>query len=196
MENPEAIHPTFLHGVYGPSTNGDQLPFDDSWYPCPFFNTSWYHQDEFGGREEAADHFTNSLWNETETYEREEQPSNGYGSWLREYNSVFGDCWGDNYVSLGNGVRNNEHDSGDMKNMECSNPSEDQGYDHYEDVENHPASDYDSWSCYDSWFHYGGEKDPDNNGGEEEAEATNSHHGLHGIEVCEGIFGYWPCLYR
>ncbi|XP_060668954.1 uncharacterized protein LOC132800064 [Ziziphus jujuba] len=194
----EAIHPTPFYENYDiPTTNVDQLPFDDSWYPCPFFNTSSYHQDEFCGREEEADHFTSSLWNENgdidETYEREEPPSNGYGSWLRECNSVFSDCWGDNYVSLGNGFHNNEHEGGDSRTLVVSNPSEEQG--RYEDTENHPASDYASWSCYDSLFHHGGEKDPSNDYGEE-AEATNSHHGLPGIEVFEGIFGYWPCLYR
>lgn len=186
MENPEEIHPTLFYGSFDTdATNGDQcLPSDGTWYRCTFF-------DELGGRE-GADQFASSPWNDNggteETCEREQLPySNGYGNWLREYNSVFGtDCWGGDHVSPDNEI-NNEY--GDEERF-------DGHFSSHEDTENHTtASDYDSWSCCDSWFPYREKKDPYDDSWVE-TEATTSGLGLHGIEVFEGIFGFWPCLYR
>ncbi|KAF3442053.1 hypothetical protein FNV43_RR15969 [Rhamnella rubrinervis] len=183
MENPEEIHPTLFHGSFNiDAADGDQyLPSDGTWYQRTFF-------DELCERE-GADHFASSPWNENgraeETCEREQLPySNGHGN--------FGDCWGGDHVSPGNEINGC---GGESKKMVGEEERFDGHFSSYEDTENHtPAIDYDSWSSCDSWFLNREEQDPYDDSGVE-AEATNSSLASH-IEVCEGIFGYWPCLYR
>lgn len=192
MENPEKILPILYDGGLDvTATNGDQyLPFDGRWYPCPFFK-------ELGGRDDD-DNFATSPWDENggteETYEREGLTyDNGNGNWLRECSSVFGDCWGCDFISPGNEIDHSDC-RGAWKTRNGEEERLDGHFSCHEDTENHTAGEYNSWSCCDSWFPNGEENDRYNDGGEE-AEATNGH-GLREIEVCEGIFGYWPCLYR
>uniref|UniRef100_A0A803R0E7 Uncharacterized protein n=1 Tax=Cannabis sativa TaxID=3483 RepID=A0A803R0E7_CANSA len=177
-------------------TDEDHIASEDSFYSCPFFNSSDYHQDELlhalipsSCREEAFS--ATNPWNENveteEVYEGEQQPPNScYGNWLSKYQSVFNGCWEENYGSVGN-----ENDNG-SENSEQANPNHQEQNNRHFTHQDEDGEYYNPWS--DSWLEYGFENDCSNYGGEEDNAAYSS--GLPEVGVCEGLFGYWPCLYR
>ncbi|CAB4284412.1 unnamed protein product [Prunus armeniaca] len=184
--------------------NDEHPPSDAIWYPCPFFNPISSQEGFLDGLTspscgtDEAD-FASSLWNENElaeeTYEGEELPYYGCGNWLREYESSFGQCWGDGYFYHGNGTHNNEGDS-ELKEIEGPRQSEQQHESHlrHEEVTQygHPSCDSNPW--YDLWLAFGGETET-YGWGEQETRITPSYN-VPDIGVCESLFGYWPCLYR
>lgn len=208
MNQGDVIQPSLPWGSYEYErvlTNGNHFPSDVTFYGCPFFNSSGYHQE--GSLQaiissspcmEEKPGFPTSPWNntlETESYDGERQPYEGCRNWLSNCNSVLNGCWEDKYGSLGNGSNNNS------ENMESSNACEEQcGNNSFtrrddEYAENYPAtSDYYPWPCCDSWFAYGQE----NVSLAYSEEETNVAYErvLRDAGVYEGIFGYWPCLYR
>ncbi|PON72802.1 hypothetical protein PanWU01x14_062710 [Parasponia andersonii] len=206
---PEVIQPTLFCGSYeyeaGPSpTNGDHLPSDGTFYGCPLLNVSGYHQEELlralipSSCREEEPAFASNPWNEaveTEAaYEGEQQPYYGYGNWLSQYNSVFNGCWEDNYGSVGNAIHNDENGN-DLEKTDSSNPTYQEQCDTRFTRQDEDEENYYTWSCCDTWLEYGGEKGFSNYCGEETTDLTYSR-GLSEIGVCEGLFGYWPCLYR
>lgn len=206
----KVIQPTLFCGCYeheaGPSlTNGDHLPSYGAFYSCPFFNASGYHEEGLlcalipSSCREEEPAFACNLWDEAvefqEAYEGEQQPYNGCGNWLSQYNSVFNGYWDGNYGSDGNGIDSNENGNV-LENTGCSNPSDQEQWGSHFACQDEDEENYYPWSCcYYTWLEYGGEKNLSACSWEETTNLTNSRD-MPEIGVCEGLFGYWPCLYR
>lgn len=136
--------------------------------------------------------FTRYLCQEA-AYDEQQLPSNGYENWLSNYGSGFGDCWGDNLFSSGYSNNGNEY-GGTLLRSKDSHQAEEQ-YDtdfSYEDAEIEPAAFeyspcYDTCSRYIEQLFYQYDK--------QEARLTCSF-SQDEMGFCEGILGYWPCLYH
>ncbi|KAL4340793.1 hypothetical protein GQ457_08G012380 [Hibiscus cannabinus] len=117
--------------------------------------------------------------------------------WLSEYDSCHGGYWGD-YLFQGRYGGDDDGCKDTMVNKEDYSQSEDQhpsstSYNH-EDGFNRLDCDYNLW-CYhqyceeeeedgDSYYNYG-----------EEQRTTNGYR-MDEMGLCDGIFGYFPCLLR
>lgn len=122
-------------------------------------------------------------------YEEQQPPSSSYGNWLSNYGSGFCDLF-----SYGYSTNGNEY-GGSLVKAEDSQQAEepyDIDFSCNGDTENEPAA-FDYNPCYDSCSRYIEELFYQYN--EQEARPTYSF-GQDEMGFCEGILGYWPCLYR
>lgn len=201
------IQPTLFCGSYhyeADPTNGDHLPADGAFYGYPFFNSSGYHQEGLlqalipSSCREDEPEFACYPWikalESEEVYEGEQQPYNSSRNWLCRYNSIFNGCWEDNYGSFSNEINNNKNNN-EMEKTEHSNQSDREWCGSRYTCQDEDEDYYYPWSCCDTWLDYGGERDSSHYGGEETTDLTYSRC-LPDIGVYEGLFGYWPCLYR
>ncbi|KAL5807475.1 hypothetical protein ACOSQ4_030208 [Xanthoceras sorbifolium] len=122
-----------------------------------------------------------------------EGPSNGHGNWLGDHDSsCFCGSWGDDsffsysYDSDINGISSSmvKAEEDDHHQTQVQYESD---FSYHEDSENQSTFDYNA--CYDdSHFAY--------TESEREVRPAYSYYGLDEMRFFEGIFGYWPCLFR
>lgn len=113
--------------------------------------------------------------------------------WLPEYDSCCGGYWADSLFSGGSYSSDDDGCNDLVVKTEDSNQSEDQyqGYtSHCENEVSHPGCDYNPWSYYQ----YREDEDSDNFDRDEPR--TTYGYRMDEVGLCEGIFGYFPCLLR
>ncbi|KAF8398628.1 hypothetical protein HHK36_017559 [Tetracentron sinense] len=129
------------------------------------------------GKEEVD--YTERPRNRSKAYEEEQVSNVGSGNWP---NDPYDGYLGDDIFSRGYGAYDNDYGSG------CGVPVD--SYQGGGDVGKQPAYDYRPWPGYG--YGYGREEDGFDYGKQVPQPPYGYHSG--DTELCEGIFGYWPCL--
>ncbi|KAF3952466.1 hypothetical protein CMV_021977 [Castanea mollissima] len=166
-------------------------------YPCPVFNPDFSFEEgilhgfisSLCGTEE--DDFTSRPWNENgliEDYYEEEQMDYGdYWNW----SSCFSDWQRENFYSLEDGTQDIGCGSsilGKMEDYSLGEEQHDNYFSYHEDTDNQFVIDY------NPWYACRGEEDSHDYGRQQPMTAYD--YNLDDMGLCEGIFGYWPCLFR
>ena len=113
--------------------------------------------------------------------------------WLPEYDSCCGSYWGDDLFSGGRYSLDDDGWNDTVVKTEDSNQREDQyqSYTSYcEDEFSQPDCDYNPWS----YHQYCEDEDSYSYDGDEQR--TTYGYPIDEVGLCEGIFGYFPCLLR
>ncbi|KAJ6698316.1 hypothetical protein OIU79_011765 [Salix purpurea] len=173
--------------------------FEAICFPCPpLLSDSPCQEDSFQDFVSSA-YSGEEAYYANNPYEDEQLPCSNWRNFGSKYEScfTFGDCWDDDLSSYGNSTDTNGNGIGLRGREECFLGEEQRDIYSgiYENKEN-DFSYYDDnpWSGYESWFD---ERKGDtflNYGGNEHRYACS--YSLDEIGICEGLFGYWPCLTR
>ncbi|KAJ6743298.1 hypothetical protein OIU85_017277 [Salix viminalis] len=173
--------------------------FEAICYPCPpLLSDSPCQEDSFQDFVSSA-YSGEEAYYANNPYEDEQLPCSDWRNFGSKYEScfTFGDCWDDDLSSYGNSTDTNGNGIGLRGREECFLGEEQRDIYSgiYENKENE-FSYYDDnpWSGYESWFDERKEDTFLNYGGNEHRFAYS--YSLDEIGICEGLFGYWPCLTR
>ncbi|KAF3960048.1 hypothetical protein CMV_015200 [Castanea mollissima] len=168
---------------------------DEGLYSCPVFNPKFsFEEGIFHGFISSlcgteGDNFISGPWNENglieDSYEEEQLAYSDNWNW----SSCFSDWQRDNFYSLEDGTLDIGCGSSLGKMEDFSLGEEHDNYfSYHEDTANQFVSDYNPWCAY------GGEEDSHDYG--RQHPRTTYGYNLDDLGLCEGIFGYWPCLFR
>lgn len=135
----------------------------------------------------ASDNPISSL--QEAAYDGNQLSHNGGKHRQSNYDSGFGSCWGDKLFSYNYGPNGNE-DSVRTEEPYQNEEHYDTDFSYHEDNVNQPAFDYNA--CYESCSDY---IDDIFTYTEKEPRPTYGS-SLEEMGFCEGVFGYWPRLYR
>ncbi|KAK3227712.1 hypothetical protein Dsin_007574 [Dipteronia sinensis] len=179
---------------YYPAPFGDSYETDASIFClCPAFDAISPYQEETDASIfclcPAFDAISPSQ--EAAAYEGQQQlmPFNGYGNWLSDHGPCYGRSWGDSFFSYSYDSDINGSSGGTMVKTEDDHQMQAQyesDFSYQEDDENQPTFDYNA--CYDSCIAY--------IESEQEEVRPAYRYGLDEVRFCEGMFGYWPCMFR
>lgn len=164
-------------------------------YHCPVFDPNVPFQEgildlmsSLYGTQEVD--FSSRPWEENglteEVYEEEQLAYDGNWNWP----SCFSDCQGENFFSLEEDTQDIVCGSSSWKMEDFSHGEElhDSYFSYHEDGENWSVCDYYPWNAYkgEEEFHDFCRQEP----------RIPYDYNLDEMRLCEGIFGYWPCLFR
>ncbi|GMI84723.1 hypothetical protein HRI_002141600 [Hibiscus trionum] len=117
--------------------------------------------------------------------QHERQSDSNCRHWLSEYDSCPGGYWGDYLFQVGGDDDGYKEDYSQSEDQHQSSTS----YNH-EDGFSHPDCDHNPW-CY---HQYREEEDGDSYYNYGEEQRTTSGYRIDEMGLCDGIFGYFPCL--